>query len=112
MTTEGQWAQGNSGHRGTLSTEEQWVQRNSGHRETVGTQEQWAHRNSDYRGTVGKQEHWAQRNSEHRGTVGASGILPGKGSNTNEALHKWMDNLLGGGKMGARLEYDPVRSIA
>ena len=42
MGTEEQWAQRNSGHRGTVGTEEQWAQRNIGHSGTVGTEEQWA----------------------------------------------------------------------
>ena len=68
--TKVQWAQRNSGHRGTAGTEEQWAQRNGGHRGTVGTEEQWAQRNCRHRGTVGTEEQWAQRNSGHRGTVG------------------------------------------
>ena len=70
MGTEEQWAQRNSGHRGTVGTEEQWAQRNSRHRGTVGTEEQWAQRNSGHRGTVGTEEQWAHRISGHKGTLG------------------------------------------
>ena len=62
MGTEEQWAQRNSGHRGTVRNEEQL-----GNRGTIGTEEQWAQRNVRHRGT--QRNSREQRNVRHRGTV-------------------------------------------
>ena len=54
MGTKEQWAQRNSGQRGTVGTEEQWAQRKGRHVEIP-----LAHRNNRNRGTVDTEEQWA-----------------------------------------------------
>ena len=35
----------------------------------------------------------------------SQGICPGKGTNRNEALHRWLNNLFNASKIGVRLAY-------